>query len=57
MNENSRNTGINLAKMMLIAVFIVAIFIAGFLSGGSFLYSISSSEITFLNLINLGQRL
>ena len=35
----------NFAKLMLISVFIVVMFIVGFISGGSFIYGLSSSEI------------
>ena len=48
MYENSRNKEVNYAKLMLISVFIVIMFIVGFLSGGSFFYGISSAEINDL---------
>ena len=45
MYENKRIKENNYAKLMLGSVFIVVMFIAGFLSGGSFIYGIISPEI------------
>ena len=45
MNENKMIKRINLARLMLISVFVVVMFIAGFVSGGSLIYGLASSEI------------
>ena len=48
MYENESKKKNNYAKLTIISVFIVIIFIVGFVSGGSFIYGISSSEINDL---------
>ncbi|MCJ7572408.1 MAG: trypsin-like peptidase domain-containing protein, partial [Candidatus Thermoplasmatota archaeon] len=45
MDENKTNKGNNLAKLMLISVFVVVMFIAGFVFGGSLIYGLDSSEL------------
>ena len=48
MDENTRTKRINLAKLLSVSVVIVVMFIAGSLSGGSFIYGLTSSEINDL---------
>ncbi len=43
--KTKANRKTNYAKLMIISVFIVVIFIVGFVSGGSYIYGLSSSEI------------
>ena len=45
MYENESNKKTNCTKLMIISVFIVIMFIVGFLSGSSYIYGLSSSEI------------
>jgi S1-C subfamily serine protease len=45
MYENESNKKTNYSKLMIISVFIVIMFIVGFVSGGSYIYGLSSSEI------------
>jgi len=45
MYENEPNKKTNYAKLMIVSVFIVIMFIVGFVSGGSYIYGLSSSEI------------
>lgn len=45
MYENGKNKRINYVKLMLISVFIVVMFIVGFISGGSYIYGMTSPEI------------
>ena len=45
MYENGKNERINYGKITIISVFIVAMFIVGFIFGGSYIYGITSPEI------------
>lgn len=45
MNQNRITKRINLARLILISVFVVFMFITGFISGGSLIYGLTSSEI------------
>jgi S1-C subfamily serine protease len=45
MYENQVNKKTSLGKIMLISLIVIAMFIAGFLSGGSLIYGLTSSEI------------
>ncbi|MFX1555256.1 MAG: S1C family serine protease [Promethearchaeota archaeon] len=45
MYENGKNERVNYVKLTLVSVFIVAMFIAGFIFGGSYIYGITSPEI------------
>ena len=45
MDENKTNKGNNLAKLMLISVFVVVMFIVGFIFGGSLIYGLTSPEL------------
>ena len=48
MKQNGNIKAINYIKLMLISVAIVIMFIAGFVSGGSFIYGLNSSDINEL---------
>lgn len=45
MDEDKTKKGINLAKLMLISIFIVIMFIVGTIFGGSLIYGLTSSEL------------
>lgn len=45
MYDNESSNKNNYAKLMIISVFIVIMFIVGFVSGGSYIYGLSTSEI------------
>jgi S1-C subfamily serine protease len=45
MYENRKNKEKNYSRLLLVSIFIVVMFIAGFVSGGSFIYGLTSSEI------------
>ena len=45
MYENELNKKTNYAKLAIISIFIVVIFVVGFVSGGSYIYGLSSSQI------------
>ena len=45
MKQNGRIKEINYTKLMLVSVTIVIMFIVGFVSGGSFMYGMSSYDI------------
>ena len=49
MEEYRKNKEIKYLKLLLISILIVVIFIAGFVSGGSFIYGLSTTEIDDLH--------
>jgi len=49
MDEDKTKKGINSAKLMLISIFIVVMFIVGTIFGGSLIYGLTSSELDDLN--------
>ena len=45
MYQNEKNKRINYGKLMLVSVIVVVMFISGFITGGSFIYGLASSDI------------